>query len=454
MNIKVLFFTVCFLVSTACAQESQNVVDALKNAEYVSDISINSKSDVKLFDKNVKKFKSVTSLSINGGDITSFPKSICTLKNLQQLYISETGIKELPKEIGKLSSLEIFDISGNSEYGGVSITRLPNEIGQLKNLRELKASNGALTFIPSSIAECESLQILDLDDNPFISIPFAIFQLKYLQELGLSCYSLTSLPQDISSCKSLNKLRLGGKAYSIPNGISKLQYLTDLQISYPLSSIPEELFACSKLVNLYIVLSSYTDIPDSFNSLINLENLSITGSYNETEKRTRTLPFSISSLKKLKSLTLSSLGLKEIGTYITSLPNLETLNLSNNEISKISIVQSNITDLTLSNNKISAFEPSFKNLKKLKTLDLSSNPIKDFHPVILEMDNIESINLSSTEIQTISQEILKKLGPITFYLAGTPFGEWLNSEKGQEFFSFYQAKQINFQTHDPNDYGG
>lgn len=94
-----------------------------------------------------------------------------------------------------------------------------------------------------------------------------------------------------------------------------------------------------------------------------MKNLSITGSYNETEKRTRTLPFSISSLKKLKSLTLSSLGLKEIGTYITSLPNLETLNLSNNEISKISIVQSNIIDLTLNNNKIIAFEPSFKNLK-------------------------------------------------------------------------------------------
>lgn len=457
MNIKVLFFTVCFLVSNACAQESQNVVDALKNAEYVSDISIWSKSDVKLFDKNVKKFKSVTSLSIYGVDITSFPKSICTLKNLQQLHIYETGIKELPKEIGKLSSLEIFDISGNSDFMvwiRSSITRLPNEIGQLKNLRELRASYGELTFIPSSIAECESLQILDLDDNPVISIPFAIFQLKYLQELGLNCYSLTSLPQDISSCKSLNKLRLGGKAYSIPNGISKLPYLTDLQISYPLSSIPEELFACSKLVNLDVVLSSYTDIPDSFNSLINLENLSITGSYNETEKRTRTLPFSISSLKKLKSLTLSSLGLKEIGTYITSLPNLETLNLSNNEISKISIVQSNIIDLTLNNNKIIAFEPSFKNLKKLKTLDLSSNPIKEFHPVILEMDNIESINLSSTEIQTISQEILKKLGPITFYLVGTPFGEWLQiEEKGQEFFSFYQAKQINFETYDPNMQG-
>jgi Leucine-rich repeat (LRR) protein len=458
MNIKVLFLTVCFLVSNVCAQESQNVVDALKNAEYVSDISINSKSDVKLFDKNIKKFKSVTSINIQGGDITSFPKSICSLKNLQHLRIYLTEIKELPKEIGKLSSLELIDISGDDMYGdymgGASITRLPNEIGQLKRLRELKASFGVLTFIPSSIAECESLQILDLDNNPFISIPFAIFQLKYLQELGLNCYSLTSLPQDISSCKSLNKLRLGGKAYNIPNGISKLQYLTDLKITYPLSSIPEELFTCSKLVNLDIVLSSYTDIPDSFNSLINLENLSIIGSNNETEKRTRTLPFSISSLKKLKSLTLSNLGLKEIGTYITSLPNLETLNLSNNEISKISIVQSNITDLTLSNNKISAFEPSFKNLKKLKTLDLSYNTIKEFHPVILEMDNIESINLSSTEIQTISQEILKKLGPVTFYLAGTPFGVWLQSEKGQEFFSFYEAKQINFQTHDPNDYGG
>ncbi len=409
MNIKVLFFTVCFLVSTACAQESQNVVDALKNAEYVSDISINSKSDVKLFDKNVKKFKSVTSINIQGGDITSFPKSICTLKNLQQLRIYQTQIKELPKEIGKLSSLEIFDISGDYMQGG-EITRLPNEIGQLKNLRELRAGYGAITSIPSSIAECESLQILDLDGNPFISIPFAIFQLKYLQELGLNCYSLTSLPQDISSCKSLNKLRLGGKAYSIPNGISKLPYLTDLQISYPLSSIPEELFACSKLVYLDIVLSSYTDIPDSFNSLINLESLSIKRNYDETEKKTRTLPLSISSLKKLQNLTLSNLGLQE-------------------------------------------FDASFKNLKKLKTLDLSSNPIKDFHPVILEMDNIESINLSYSQIQTISQDLLKKLRPITFYLSSTPFGEWLQSEKGQQFYSFYEAKQIYFNNDNPNEYG-
>ncbi len=142
MNIKVLFFTVCFLVSNVCAQESQNIVDALKNAEYVSDITINSKSDVKLFDKNVKKFKSVTSISIQGYEITSFPKSICTLKNLQQLDIHETGIKELPKEIGKLSSLEIIDISftGNSEEGsGGSITRLPNEIGQIKESKRIKS---------------------------------------------------------------------------------------------------------------------------------------------------------------------------------------------------------------------------------------------------------------------------------------------------------------------------
>jgi ABC-type molybdenum transport system ATPase subunit/photorepair protein PhrA len=75
---------------------------------------------------------------------------------------------------GKSSSLEIIDISGSELDPDWSITRLPNEIGQLKNLRELRASYGALTSIPSSIAECESLQILDLDNNPFISIPFSL----------------------------------------------------------------------------------------------------------------------------------------------------------------------------------------------------------------------------------------------------------------------------------------
>jgi Leucine-rich repeat (LRR) protein len=218
---------------------------------------------------------------------------------------------------------------------------------------------------------------------------------------------------------------LGGKLYSIPAGISKLKNLTHLYVDYDLYSIPDEIFQCTELVDLELHIGASATIPNSFSSLTNLKNLTITGSSNGAEPMTREIPSTISNLSKLTNLTLTNLGIEDFGTHVTKLGELSYLNL------KI--------------NKIKSFTPALSNLKKLSYLELDDNPISDFHPVIVQMPELLTISLVNTKIQTIDQSLLKQLKKITFILDMTPFGEWLQSEKGEQFRNFYDQKDIYFQ---------
>jgi len=404
----------------------------IKNPEYASTINITSKQELKIFEKNVKKFKNLLHLSVYIYDeVKVIPKSIFTLKTLRTLQFNCYGATQIPSEIGNLTNLEVLNFSGEPCGGSSSISKVPNEIGKLKNLREFRASFSSLSFLPASIAECENLQVLDIDDTPLNSIPFSIFQLKYLQELGLNCWELKSLPQDISSCKSLSILRLGGNVSSLPSGLSRLKNLRDLQVNYELYSIQDELFQCTELVSLSIKVGANTNIPNSFSSLSNLTFLSITGS-SESESMRREFPNTISKLSKLTSLTLENLGFVTIESSLTLMYDLNYLNMSGN--------------------KLSSFPRELSQLKNLNNVVLDANPISVIDPVVLDMNESVNISLANTQIQTIDQAILNKLKPITFGLESTPFGEWLGTEKGEKFRNYYDEKQIYFQPY--SDPGG
>ena len=131
MNIKVLFFTVCFLVSNVCAQESQNVVDALKNAEYVSDISINSKSDVKLFDKNFKNIPIVGELvEIYEGQPGSF-------------YYRRIGLDENPTKSAFKNALQKVIVPKQDEEQTVGSYKEVSETGITKTNAEGANAEGS-----------------------------------------------------------------------------------------------------------------------------------------------------------------------------------------------------------------------------------------------------------------------------------------------------------------------
>jgi len=74
-------------------------------------------------------------------------------------------------------------------------------------------------------------------------------------------------------------------------------------------------------------------------------------------------------------------------------------------------------NLDLSNNQIKKISPEISNLKDLKILNLDNNPIEEFPKEILSLTNLEHLILSSTKIKEIPKEIvsLKNLKLLDLY---------------------------------------
>jgi Leucine-rich repeat (LRR) protein len=86
--------------------------------------------------------------------LKELPKEIANLKNLITLSVTLTAMQTLPKEVSRLKHLVILDLTDNSgisnietitqlsslEYlylNGCGLTKLPDNIEDLKNLKEL-----------------------------------------------------------------------------------------------------------------------------------------------------------------------------------------------------------------------------------------------------------------------------------------------------------------------------
>ena len=109
----------------------------------------------------------------NGGFITltELPESIGNLTSLVQLYIDDNELTTLPESIGNLSNLFYLVANFNN------ITALPDSIGNLSNLIFLDLGYNEISYIPESIGNLTNLQTLWIFDNQLSSIPDSICNL-------------------------------------------------------------------------------------------------------------------------------------------------------------------------------------------------------------------------------------------------------------------------------------
>ena len=110
-------------------------------------------------------------------------------------------LKELSPEIAKLSALVSLDVSGHP------IARLPDSISELSNLKSLYASGCKLIELPSSIKKLSNLEELCVRINHLDSVDLGGIPLKYL---GLSGNHLRTVPEIINLYASLENLQLEG----------------------------------------------------------------------------------------------------------------------------------------------------------------------------------------------------------------------------------------------------
>ena len=151
------------------------------------------------------------------------------LKSLHHLYMQETSVAELPESFGNLSKRPVFRSSENDSPGTSAV--MPNSFSNLVLLEELDARGCSIRCkIPDDWEKLSSMNILDLGDNCFHSLPSSLEGLSKLKTLSLyDCRELECVPAlpwkleqlNLANCVSLKSI----------SDLSKLEILHDLNLT-------------------------------------------------------------------------------------------------------------------------------------------------------------------------------------------------------------------------------
>lgn len=148
-------------------------------------------------------------LNLTRNRLSSLPSEIGNLTCLQKLNLARNQLSSIPPEIGNLSNLTILYLDYNS------LRKLPPEIGSLSDLRGLYLQNNDLTDLPLEIGNLSNLLILDLNTNSLDNLPSEIGKLRVLREIDLKRTRLSSLPPEMSKLINLEVLYLDDNPFLV-----------------------------------------------------------------------------------------------------------------------------------------------------------------------------------------------------------------------------------------------
>ncbi|KAK7847810.1 receptor-like protein 6 [Quercus suber] len=310
------------------------------------------------FPPNIFLLRRIQSIDLSyNRELIGFLPKIQFRSSLKKLHLRAINFSgEFPNSMDNLGSLNVLDLSETNLFG-----ELPNSISNLKYLNYLDLSYTKISGeLPSPISNLNSLNYLDLSSSNFSgTISPSIGNLSQLTHLSLS-YNNFHGP--------------------IPAKIGRLSNLSYLDLSYNSFTevIPSILFTILSLSTLYLDQNQLI-VPLKFqnNSLSPLHNLGLS-----ENKMSESILRSIVNFTKLQGLYLSSINLKgkvELNIFF-ELKELAALDLSGN---KVFVSKANINStlpkfsyLRLSSCNLSKFPAFLKAQNELQTLDLSKNNIE------------------------------------------------------------------------------
>ena len=154
----------------------------------------------------------------------------------------------------------------------LNLTGLPENLSTLTSLQKLDLSSNWLTDLPESLSNLTSLQELNISHNRMISLPENLSDLTSLQELNASSNLLKSLPH-LATLTSLQKLDVShNQLKSLPR-LANLTSLWHLNVSY--NQLPNLRTLPAKLGYLYAnnnQIASVQNLPPDKLVTINLSS--------------------------------------------------------------------------------------------------------------------------------------------------------------------------------------
>jgi internalin A len=176
-------------------------------------------------------------LFLQDNQLAELPGDIGNLKHLGRLHLNHNLLEKLPSEIGQLSDLRTLTLRGNR------LTELPIEIKHLTKLTYLDLEDNPLPIPkmilarkeePTAIIRCYLNYLsakIDLSANQLEKVPAEVFQLSNIKELSLENNHLAELSSEIESLSHLHQLNLNhNRLQELPPEIGKLKSLEILNL--------------------------------------------------------------------------------------------------------------------------------------------------------------------------------------------------------------------------------
>ncbi|KAF8086734.1 hypothetical protein N665_0613s0003 [Sinapis alba] len=196
-------------------------------------------SNIEKLPETFGKLENLVSLRMdNCKMLKRLPESFGDLKSLHSLFMKETPVRELPESFGNLSNLRVLQIvkkplfrssPGTSEEP--SFVEVSNSLSNLLLLEKLDARGwGIWGKVPDVLGKLSSLKELKLGNNYFHSLPSSLEGLSNLEVFTLyDCQELKCLPPlpwklerlNLANCFSLESI----------SDLSKLQLLDELNLT-------------------------------------------------------------------------------------------------------------------------------------------------------------------------------------------------------------------------------
>ena len=425
-------------------------------------------------------------LILESNRLKTFPESIGNLKKLEILYAHHNQITSLPSSFVELTNLQVLWLHFNN------ISFLPVNLGNMINLETLWLHNNQIEEIPASIGELESLEWIRLEYNQLSSLPAEICNLGVDINGGLiinlsisdnktcpiypACVDIILGYQDCEDCES--GFLIGDGSDGVYGNDSECLNIGDWQVLQdiidandvysglrPLNIVDFSFWSKSeggnRLNELILNSEGLTGkIPESIGNLDNLKTLRLEGN-----RIIGGIPVSIGNLHLIQEIKLNSnnLGCFEYDDFngycitycddsngcsgklpdnLTTLAELEILNLKDNYFTQIPEGMNNLTKLRklkLKNNLFQGVLPlEIFDIKTLTWLDVSRNQFTGTIPEnINELKDMTHLYFSYNQLSgTIPESICELISLNQVYFNSNqfcpPYPECIISQVGYQ----------------------
>ncbi|CAA6815296.1 MAG: Unknown protein [uncultured Sulfurovum sp.] len=276
----------------------------------------------------------------------------------------------------------------------------------MSNLNSLSFYNNQDLILDNNVLELKKLEFLNLGFTNIDQIVDELSTLRHLKELDLSGNGFDEIPSSLFLLNKLEKLSLdNNKIAEIPTEISQLEFLKVLDVRF------NNIRQVSKKIH-DLNLSEFLLTGNPFLLMSELQNTNVNDMLNRI--------FSIyDEYDKSKSIDLSNLGIAYVPD-LSQFSDLESLNLSDNNIKLESYTLEDKKDETIKYKVYCENDENFKRLTKFKNIDLSKNDISEIPKYLTAITTLEVLDLNSNNIEEIPKSFLNLINLKELKLSDNP----------------------------------